>query len=287
MKIVMRALKNKEGKRFIEGYASLFNMQSRILFENGKTFREVVRFGAFDNILGSKELNVIANIDHDMSRMLGRTASGTLELNVDNNGLRYNIEVPETQLGNDVYEQVKRGDYYESSFSFGTRDTDVEWGNDRSDGMLLRFVNNVSLLRDISIVRNGAYAKTDISAREYQEQLRSNLVVEGCKGKLCHRTASDIEVKPNIKIDEATREETVTKTVKVEAVKNTTEVKPKTVQKEQEVKVTEVVETKVEVEKPKPEVVETKTEKEVVISQKDDDYKEFIDNKYNEISNLI
>ncbi len=287
MKIRMRALKNEEGKRFIEGYASLFNVQSRMLHENGKTFREVIRDGAFDGVLAGKELNVIANIDHDMSRMLGRSTSGTLKLTVDAVGLRYSIEVPNTQLGNDTYEQVERGDLYESSFAFGTRNTDVDWGNDRSDGMLLRFVNNVTLLRDISIVRNGAYGKTDVETREYQEELRNNIIMEDCDGTLCRRVESDVIGGESIKeVDEAKREESVAETTKVETTEDIAKDKPEAIQEKQEVKsepIKEVEKPKeVKVEKPAP-VIEG-----VVEDQNDqENYEEFVNEKYNEISNLV
>lgn len=169
MKFKLRAISKEDGKRFIVGYASLFNVQSRMISENGKTFREVIRNGSFDEILNSENLNVVANVDHDMQKMLGRNVSGTLKLTIDNRGLKYEIEVPDTQLGNDTYKQVERGDYYESSFAYGARENDIEWARDRGDGMLLRYVNKVSALRDVAIVRNGAFKNTDVSLRNEKE----------------------------------------------------------------------------------------------------------------------
>ena len=181
MKFKLRAIETEDGKKFIEGYASLFNVQSRTISENGKTFREVIRSGAFDEILSSENLNVVANVDHDMQKMLGRNVSGTLTLTIDNRGLKYGIEIPDTQLGRDIYIQVERGDYYESSFAYGARQNDVEWSRDRGDGMLIRNIDKVSALRDVSIVRNGAFKNTDVSLRNEDD---SDI-------ELCLRSESD------------------------------------------------------------------------------------------------
>ena len=197
MEIKLRAFE-EGGKRFIEGHASIFNRQSKILREGGKTFREIIMTGAFDEVLNRDGLNVIANIDHNMDKMLGRTKSNTLELKIDSRGLHYKIEVPNTQLGNDTYELVERGDYYESSFAYGALGKNVTWGRDRSDGMLLRYVHNVDLLKDIAIVRNGAYSETNVAVRsidlDYIDEMQRNIQVIDCEFGLCQRLSSDTDI---------------------------------------------------------------------------------------------
>tara|TARA_R110000803_G_scaffold210835_1_gene284137 strand:+ start:6728 stop:7432 length:705 start_codon:yes stop_codon:yes gene_type:complete len=203
MKINLRAYSSEDGKRYIEGYASVFNMQSRTIVENGRTFREIIRNNAFDEIIGSEGLNVVANVDHDMQRMLGRSTSGTLTLNIDTRGLKYTIEVPDTQLGRDTYTHIERGDFYESSFAYGARESDIEWGRDRGDGMLLRYVNKVSALRDVAIVRNGAFKNTDVSLRSDSLEYIKTLVKNTNSGDitLSKRSGSDI-----LEIDEVPEE---------------------------------------------------------------------------------
>ena len=222
MEIKLRAFKESD-KRYLEGYAALFNTQSRLLNEDKKIFREVIRSNAFDDILDSDNLNVIANVDHDMQKMLGRNVSGTLTLSTDSRGLKYIIEVPDTSLGNDIYAQVERGDYYESSFAFGTLSKDIEWDRDKSDGVLLRYVNKVSILRDVAIVRNGAYKNTDVSVRsdklEYLGELIRNVQSSGFA--LSQRSTSDILI-------EETEEEVIEDTIVVdtteeEVIEDTTE----------------------------------------------------------------
>jgi len=192
MEMKLRALSEND-KRYIVGYASVFNKQSRLIFEGGRRFKEIIKDGAFDEVLRSEELNVIANLNHNDGNMLGRTKSGTLELTVDSYGLRYKIEVPDTQLGNDTYSQVKRGDIFESSFRFGSLAKNVSWERDRQTGELLRYVNKVDRLADVALVTNGAYASTDIEARNMTDEFieNSTKVQDG----LCQRFSEDNDIK--------------------------------------------------------------------------------------------
>ena len=229
MKINLRAISGSDGKKYIEGYASVFNMQSRTIVENGRTFREIIRSGAFDEIIGSDILNVVANVDHDMQRMLGRSTSGTLQLIIDTRGLKYTIEVPDTQLGRDTYTQVERGDLYESSFAYGAREGDIEWGRDRGDGMLLRYINKVSALRDVAIVRNGAFKNTDVSLRsdslDYIQELVKN--TNGGEIKLSQRSGSDLlEVDEVPEALEETIAEETTETTNIDDTEDNNIVEP-------------------------------------------------------------
>ncbi|SKC53549.1 HK97 family phage prohead protease [Ohtaekwangia koreensis] len=161
----IRAEQNEDGKRYIEGYAATFNNESKLLYEyhNGRMieFTEIILPGAFDDVLASPNLNVIHTIDHDRSKMLARTTSGTLQLSVDDTGLKYRFEVPNTTLGNDLYEMVSRGDYYESSFVFTVDDEGEIW--EKKGDQILRTISKVSGLYDTSTVVDGAYANTPVT----------------------------------------------------------------------------------------------------------------------------
>jgi HK97 family phage prohead protease len=159
-KISIRAA--DDGKQYIEGYAIVFNQRSKLIHEWGEKFYEIISPLAVDKVLatGSK-LNTIATIDHDRHRMLGRVKSGTLQLQKDERGLKYIIEVPDTTLGRDTAAMVARGDYFESSFIFTTENyTDQKEGN-----TIIRTINEIRDLFDISIVIDGAYANTAIKLR--------------------------------------------------------------------------------------------------------------------------
>jgi uncharacterized protein len=158
-----RAISNEEG-RFFEGYASIFNHKSKPILENGKLFYEIIDRNAFDEVLSDKP-DVKLTYNHERNSLLARTRSKTLELSTDDYGLKFRASVPNTTLGNDIYELVTRQDLFENSFAFYVRKGDDVWTTD-DEGNNLRTVLKVSRLVDVSIVGDGAYADTTLNARE-------------------------------------------------------------------------------------------------------------------------
>lgn len=139
-----------KGRR-LEGHAALFNVEARI----GDAFTEVIKQGAFTATL--KDRDIVALVDHDPSRLLGRTRSGTLRLAEDSRGLAFDIDVPNTQLGSDILALVQRGDV--GGMSFGFNAIDENWQGRRRE---LRQVT----LHEISVIAAfPAYEGTTIDAR--------------------------------------------------------------------------------------------------------------------------
>lgn len=133
--------------RTLSGYAARFNTEARI-----GHFTEVIRPGAFQ-----LERDVLALVDHDASKLLGRTKTGTLTLEQDAEGLRYRIELPDTQLGRDVLALAERGDL--GGMSFGFTVEDEHWQDDKRE---LRSID----LHEISVVSAWpAYDGTSVQAR--------------------------------------------------------------------------------------------------------------------------
>ena len=153
---------SEEKKVFIEGYAAVFNQKSKLIFEDGKLFYEIIKPNAFDEVLKDEHLNVRAVVDHDNSKLLARTKSGTLTLSVDEYGLKYSILLPDTNLGEDIAKMVERGDIFESSFKYFTRKGDDRFERDEN-GDLIHIVERVSALYDVSLVVDGAFANTNMS----------------------------------------------------------------------------------------------------------------------------
>ena len=138
-------------------------------------FREIIAPGAFDEVLASKELDVVALFDH-VGQPLGRSTSGTLRLWTDERGLNYEIDPPDTQLARDVMALLARGDLFGSSFAFtvegGNGD---EWGRD-SDGGMQRVIKRFNGLYDVSVVTHAAYGNATSAALRSLEQWRSAAV---------------------------------------------------------------------------------------------------------------
>ena len=149
-----------DDKRFISGYAAVFNHPSKLLYENNKFFNEVIAPGAFDEVLRSENLNVIFTFNHMKDKILARSVSGTLELSTDDKGLHYRAEVPNVSYANDVFELVKRGDLFESSFAYAVTRDNQEWTRSE-DGTNIRTIKKVSYLADVSVVINAVYSTTD------------------------------------------------------------------------------------------------------------------------------
>ena len=97
--------------RTLHGYAAVYNVES----EDLGGFRERIAPGAFSGVL---DADVRALLNHDPSQVLGRTKSSTLRLFDEQRGLRFEVDLPESPLGENVREAVRRGDIDGASFRF-------------------------------------------------------------------------------------------------------------------------------------------------------------------------
>ncbi|WP_234050740.1 MULTISPECIES: HK97 family phage prohead protease [unclassified Xanthobacter] len=139
--------------RRLEGYAATFNTEARIA-----GFTEIIAPGAF-RALGS---DVLALLDHDPGKVLGRTRSGTLRLLEDAKGLAFSLDLPDTQAGRDVLALAERGDLGGMSFGFTVPKGGESWQGTRRT---LRTVG----LAEISVVQAWpAYSGTEIALRARQ-----------------------------------------------------------------------------------------------------------------------
>lgn len=139
--------------RKLEGYAATFGSEARI-----GSFVETVAAGAFRATLADGG-DKLALVDHDPGRLLARTKSGTLRLAEDSRGLHFSLDVPPTQLGNDVLALAERGDLGGMSFAFRARPDGERWSGNRRE---LRSVD----LAEVSVVLAWpAYPDTTIATR--------------------------------------------------------------------------------------------------------------------------
>lgn len=153
----IRSVGEGENSRHIVGYALLFDSQSVQLGD----FKEVIKPEALnDEIL--KRSDVLALLDHNISRgVLARSkyGEGSLTLTIDDKGLRYEFDAPNTALGDELIEGIKRGDIANSSFSFLVKRD--EW-QQTPDGGYLRTILEFDKLFDVSPVYSPAYDETSV-----------------------------------------------------------------------------------------------------------------------------
>ena len=151
----LRILRDDHGTRSLEGYAAKFGVLSNEL--PGK-FKERIDPHAFDRF---KQFDVRAVIDHDPARLLGRTKSGTLELTVDERGLRYRVpSLPDTSYVRDLEEQIKRRDVDGNSFAFRCKKD--SWAVE--DGVSVRTLLDVDLI-DVCPTPAPCYPDTEVALR--------------------------------------------------------------------------------------------------------------------------
>ena len=142
----------------LEGYAAVFDAPSEPI---GGMFVEYVERGAFTRTL-AEGADVRALVDHDPSKILGRSTSGTLRLREDEYGLLAAISPPDTSVGRDIFESVRRGDVSQMSFAFSV--VEQSW-QEAAEGELPKRSLQAVDLYDVSVVTYPAYRDTEITAR--------------------------------------------------------------------------------------------------------------------------
>jgi uncharacterized protein len=151
---------DEDGNRTLSGYAVKWEKKSVVMGYYRK-FREQFRQGAFTESLQKEDQRFLWS--HDTSKVLGRTKNNTLRLMEDSIGLRFELDLPKTTLGNDTYETIKRGDVDGVSFGFSMIGEEIE---EPDDDLMLRTVTKAKLL-EVSAVAFPAYPDSEVSARGY------------------------------------------------------------------------------------------------------------------------
>jgi len=162
-RIEFRAMAGSDSPGMLHGYAANYGTYSADL----GGFVETIRAGAFDKTLRNGD-EVIANVNHDPSALLGRTRNKSLVLNSDSRGLAFVVELPNTSVGRDTAALVGRGDLSQCSFAFQCESED--WGDvadpsDPSQRVSLRTIIAARLL-DIAVVSNPAYSSTSVGVHQ-------------------------------------------------------------------------------------------------------------------------
>lgn len=143
------------------GLAIVFNEVARL----SERVLEKIEPGAFRKALLSND--ILCLVDHDETKLLGRTKSKTLALREDTEGLHYDVLLPETGLGRDTLELANRGDIGGVSVGFFIV-REVWQGNTR------RVLE--ADLREISIISAfPAYTQTTVELRSARRELTNYL----------------------------------------------------------------------------------------------------------------
>ena len=149
-------------RKVVKGYASTFNEPYTLFEDDSWRFNEVVDARAFDNTDMS---DVIMQYDHE-GRVFARMSNNTLTVTPDEKGLLIEADLGGTELGRQLYEEIRGG--YTNKMSFGfTVDGEDYLDTKDADGKALtvRTITSVRKLYDVSAVSLPANDATSISVR--------------------------------------------------------------------------------------------------------------------------
>ena len=151
---------DEDGSHYIEGYAIVFNRESKDL----GGFKEIVDPSA---MIDADMSDIMGRYNHEV--LIGRTTTGTMRYSVDDDGVRYSIKLPNTDYpGKYIYEMVERKDINGSSFAFDVKKGGDKW-EERNDGSMLRTIKSFSKIYDMGPVDNPAYADTTSAMRSMEK----------------------------------------------------------------------------------------------------------------------
>lgn len=156
---------------FVRGYATTFSQPYHLYTnEKGEEIREMVDPEAF---VGTDMSDVIMQYDHE-GRVFARLSNGTLMLDTDEHGLLVRAYLGGTEIGRNLYEEIKGG--YTNKMSFGFT---VKASKTVPDGDgYLRTIKSIGKLYDVSAVSLPANDYTEISARSHCEGVIAEIEAE-------------------------------------------------------------------------------------------------------------
>lgn len=157
----------KGEERKIEGYAVVFDTVGT----PSPYFTETVTRDAFN---ACNFDDCICCFNHDRSKVVARVSAGNLKLSIDDKGLFFEASVPNTQVGNDLLENIRVGNIQGCSFAFTISGEEWRWGkNGELDHRTITAIDN---LYDVSPVTDPAYTDTTIAQRsidQHQAELKA------------------------------------------------------------------------------------------------------------------
>ncbi len=165
-----------EAAMIVDGYAATFNQPYELFRDDGYVFREQIAPDAFAETDMS---DVIMQYDHE-GRVFARTGNGTLTLSTDDHGLHIRADLSGTEIGRQLYEEIRGG--YTDKMSFGfTVDADervITEDKEANTVDVLRTITRIRKLYDVSAVSLPANNATEISARSWCDGVIAQLEEE-------------------------------------------------------------------------------------------------------------
>lgn len=184
----LSVLQREDGSesRTIEGYAILFNEESVPLWddEDGKAVETIAPEAVTRELLDASDIKM--TMFHNREKILARSnkGEGTLGYEIDERGVKFRFDAPQTALGDEALELVKRGDIAGCSFAFSTRYWDnscVAHETEVVDGKVVEHytVRSILGIYDFTLAADPAYPQTSVAALRETASAPAPLQVEG------------------------------------------------------------------------------------------------------------
>lgn len=188
--IEVRALSANDDEKIVEGYATTFNDPYTLYSFEDYEVKEQVDRHAFDEADVS---DVIMQYDH-AGRVFARTGNGTLQITPDEKGLHIRADLGGTELGRQLYEEIKGGYTNKMSFGFTVKADERLVVEEEAKTSVLRTIKSIGKLYDVSAVSLPANDATSISARSYSEGVIAELTEEHRKAQERARRVQKIKI---------------------------------------------------------------------------------------------
>ena len=167
-----------EERKMVNGYASVFDTPYTLYDGIDVVIQEQVDSRAFDEADLS---DVIFQYNHE-GRVFARTSNNTLAIIPDERGLAIEADLGGTEIGNQLYQEIKGG--YTTKMSYGYTVRDAEWTDSKmEDGrtLELRTIKAVGKVYDVSAVSIPANDATTISVRNLSDGVIAEIEAERLK----------------------------------------------------------------------------------------------------------
>lgn len=162
MEIREAETEDQADQMIVRGYASTFKEPYTLYEDEYWSLQEVVDTKAFDNTDMS---DVIMQYDHQ-GRVFARNKNNTLTVTPDEHGLLIEADLGGTELGRQLYEEIRGGYTDKMSFGFTVDGEDIlDTKDENGKDLTVRTIKSVRKLYDVSAVSIPANDATEISVR--------------------------------------------------------------------------------------------------------------------------
>lgn len=144
----------------VEGYASTFDTYD--MYEiDGTICRERIAPTAFDKA----DMDDVVFLKDHVGTVFARTRNGAIQLSIDDKGLFSVTDLGRTKAAEEMYEEIKAGNYDQMSFAFQVAKSHFERSSENGKTVLTRVIDEIRKVFDISAVARPQNPNTNIATR--------------------------------------------------------------------------------------------------------------------------